>query len=89
MSGKKHSELSASGSERWIACPGSVMLSRLAPQSPESPAATEGTLAHTYLEKWLTDIIKRPNVNWPSLAPLELINNDNMFRALELAIKNV
>lgn len=49
-----HAELSASGSEIWLNCPGSVALARKAPPEKESPYAIEGTKAHTLLEKWAT-----------------------------------
>ena len=35
-------------------CPGSVRLSQLFPEVGSSPAAIEGTEAHSYAEKWLT-----------------------------------
>ena len=47
---KAHAELSASGSERWLNCPGSVKLSRGVPEPPESKYALEGTKAHELLE---------------------------------------
>ena len=46
---KTHAKLSASGSERWLSCPGSVILSDGLPDT-ESDAAKEGTLAHECLE---------------------------------------
>lgn len=49
--GKAHAEFGASGSERWLNCPGSIKLSRKAPEPPESPYAIEGTLAHECLEE--------------------------------------
>lgn len=51
METKAHAELSASGSEIWLNCPGSVSLSRKAPPKPESAYANEGTQAHDLLEK--------------------------------------
>lgn len=47
---KAHAEFSASGSERWLNCPGSIALSRSAPEQRESPYAKEGTDAHACLE---------------------------------------
>ncbi len=47
---RKHSEFSASGAYRWMACPGSVRLSRSAPPSFDSKYALEGTQAHECLE---------------------------------------
>ncbi len=48
MSGvdKGHAALSASQSDRWMACPGSVALIATVPKQPSSPAAEEGTAAH-------------------------------------------
>lgn len=48
----KHAEFSASGSERWLNCAGSIKLSRTVPKPPESVYAAEGTEAHGYLERW-------------------------------------
>jgi len=45
----KHAKLSASGSERWLQCPGSILLSEGLPDV-ESDAAKEGTIAHECLE---------------------------------------
>lgn len=50
---KAHAKLSASGSERWLRCPGSVKLSESVPTPPDSVYAQEGTKAHTLFEKWL------------------------------------
>lgn len=47
---KAHAKLSASGSGRWLSCPGSVALSENAPPQKESEYATEGTDAHACLE---------------------------------------
>lgn len=47
-----HSKLPPSGAERWMTCPGSVVLSEGMPES-ESEYADEGTRAHAYAEKWL------------------------------------
>lgn len=49
-SDKAHATFSASGSERWMNCPGSIALSKDAPTPPESIYAIEGTEAHTCLE---------------------------------------
>lgn len=50
---KKHAKYSASGSERWISCPGSITLSERAPEEVESDYAREGTNAHFCLEMFL------------------------------------
>jgi len=86
---KAHSELSASGSERWIKCAGSVALSRNAPVLPDSSAASEGTLAHEYLEKWIRKILKFKESNWESLAPKGLKENDNMYQSVRLGVEYV
>ena len=49
---KKHSSFSASGSERWLNCPGSVSLCKGLPDI-SSKYAKEGTKAHELLEKEL------------------------------------
>lgn len=40
--------LSPSAAARWIACPGSHYVAQQLPSLPSSPAAEEGTLAHTF-----------------------------------------
>lgn len=40
--------LSPSAAARWIACPGSHYVAQQLPPLPSSPAAEEGTLAHTF-----------------------------------------
>lgn len=57
MSNKKHALFSASGSERWLECPGSVMLSKDIPDKPNK-WSLEGTKAHELLELWLKHHIK-------------------------------
>jgi hypothetical protein len=46
-----HSLLGASGSYRWLACPGSFALSKTAPHRPSSIYAATGTLAHSHIEE--------------------------------------
>jgi len=50
---REHAICSASGAERWLNCPGSIALSKDAPDSPQSPYAAEGTRAHELAEKIL------------------------------------
>lgn len=50
---KKHAELSPSKSSRWIACPGSIAMSREAPPQETSIYAQEGTAQHTVAENCL------------------------------------
>lgn len=45
-----HAVYSASGSERWLNCPGSIKLAEKAPPEIESEYAKEGTRAHACLE---------------------------------------
>lgn len=52
---KKHAKFSASGSERWMNCPGSIALSEKAPPQFESEYAKEGTDAHSCVEAFLKD----------------------------------
>lgn len=47
---KAHAKFSASGSERWLNCPGSIALSENAPPQVDSIYAIEGTNAHECLE---------------------------------------
>lgn len=47
---KIHAELGASVAPRWIACPGSIQLSRGLPEAPSSSYAEEGTQAHAVAE---------------------------------------
>lgn len=50
--GKAHATLSASGSSRWLNCPGSVRM-EAGIERPSSPYAAEGTAAHGLAEKCL------------------------------------
>ena len=50
---ESHAKLSPSAAERWMTCPGSVVLS-FGMSSQSSPYADEGTLAHTIGEALLT-----------------------------------
>lgn len=52
-SSRGHALCSASGSERWLNCPGSVGLSLDIPEEPSSEAAMQGTRCHELAEKIL------------------------------------
>lgn len=52
---KKHAVLSASGSHRWMNCPGSIQLEQRIPQKPSSAAAEWGTRAHDLSEAVLNN----------------------------------
>lgn len=54
---RKHSKLSASGAERWFACPGSVAISEGLPDK-DSVWSLEGTRAHEVLEAILENWIR-------------------------------
>jgi hypothetical protein len=51
---KIHAELGASVASRWMACPGSIRLSREVPRQGSSSFAEEGTRAHALAELCLT-----------------------------------
>lgn len=55
----KHAEFSASGSDRWLNCPGSIRLARVLPRSESSIYALEGTAAHAVGESCLLNGIFR------------------------------
>ena len=64
---EEHSVFGASGSKRWIACPGSIQMEEGQPES-SSEASKEGTLAHECLEFLLknrkkVDTIKKMAIN--------------------------
>lgn len=53
---KTHSKYSASASDRWLSCPGSIYLCSTVPPQPESRYAEEGTRAHECVEEFLNNI---------------------------------
>lgn len=79
---KAHAELSASGSERWLNCPGSIMLSRETPESKSSKYALEGTKAHDLLELWLLWVLKHKT----KLGFMCVGYPPDMIHAVELAV---
>lgn len=48
--GRAHAKLSASGSDRWLSCPGSVDMEKMFPENDSSVYAEEGTFAHELSE---------------------------------------
>ncbi|HUD74475.1 MAG TPA: DUF2800 domain-containing protein, partial [Terracidiphilus sp.] len=52
MPSNSHALLAPSAAERWMTCPGSVVLSDGMPES-QSEYADEGTAAHAFAERWL------------------------------------
>lgn len=73
---KAHSPFSASSSERWLACPGSVELSKDAPPQFESKYAAEGTEAHECVEAFLKTEVREWDVAYDQLVcehPVEMV----------------
>lgn len=77
----KHSKLfSPSASDRWINCPGSVILSENVPRKEETVYSAEGVRAHSFAELYLKSDIP------PSL---EKIKDEEMFDAVTMYYKYV
>lgn len=82
---RRHSDFSASGSERWINCSGSVQLSRKCPKQPDSFHAVEGSVAHYYLEQWIKTYVKTGKLN---LVPKKLyLGYKDMYEAVAKSMK--
>lgn len=76
---RAHSKFSASGSERWFNCPGSVELSEGVPDK-ETEWSKEGTLAHEVLEELMTVAINNGvsrigHAKFPKRIPLEMVHH--------------
>jgi hypothetical protein len=65
---RKHSKFSASGSERWFNCPGSVRLSEGIP-SKDSIWSIEGTKAHEVLETLMNEARRKKAMQVPRVLP--------------------
>ena len=64
----KHSRLGGSVADRWIHCPGSIQfIEQMDLPKTTSPAAEEGTIAHGYAEKCLTDNVNASTLNLDDL----------------------
>lgn len=85
---KKHAKLSASGSERWLNCPGSVSLCETAPPGRESKYANEGTKAHELLEGILKAHINLSNP-YTTIKELRLTNPSEMVDHVANAFKEI
>lgn len=72
-SGRAHSKFSASGSERWFNCPGSVELQEGIPRK-DNAWSLEGTHAHEVLEQLLRDTITSGGLDKYSLVTPVLVN---------------
>lgn len=87
---KAHSSFSASGSERWFECPGSVELSKPLPDK-DSPWSIEGTRAHGVLERIMLSAIDQQatlvgKVFAPPTFPKEMIMHGQMAANVILKI---
>lgn len=87
---KAHSPFSASGAERWFACPGSVELSKPLPDK-DSPWSIEGTRAHGVLERIMVSAIAQEataveKVFAPKTFPKEMILHGQMAANVILKI---
>lgn len=75
----KHSRLNASGSSRWIGCPGSIQAEAAIPlnqQSSSSPAAREGTAAHAVGEFCLREGINAEEMHdWQIGVPIDEVEH--------------
>lgn len=80
----KHAKLSASGSERWILCPGSVAAEEGIPEKP-NPYTEEGTLAHEVAATFLKDEIVINNITSEMLN--NIINYSDYITAIEKDLK--
>lgn len=80
---KAHAELSASGSHRWLNCPGSIEATKDLPEET-SKYAEEGTKAHALLERWIKHLIKSDReFPMPKGYPKDMVN------AVGIAMKEV
>src|SRR5271165_1728081 len=80
---KPHSKYSASGSERWLSCPGSIALCEKAPPSPPSKYAQEGTDAHYCLEQILTGTVETAKLRFRFSSTMV----DDAFEAAQYIIR--
>lgn len=98
MAPKAHADLSASSAHRWMACPGSVNLSRGLPDR-SSDYAREGTAAHALLERslnkrlpaitWLDSVIPVPyEENGETITDYVMVTEE-MCEAVQVAIDQV
>ncbi len=82
---KAHAKLSASGSDKWLNCPGSVAAESVIPNTT-SPYADEGTLAHEIAdrclkrkcdaEKYFGKSLKELKIKLPSFKETETISRN-------------
>ena len=77
-----HSKLPPSGAERWMTCPGSVVLSEGMP-GDDSEYAGEGTRAHAFAERWLLLHLAQHGAKPSPSTPEEV----EMFRHIKIYIE--
>jgi hypothetical protein len=80
---RKHSDFSASGSERWLNCSASVGLSRKVPKSPDNHWSVAGSVGHYYLEVWLKALIETGSIK---LMPKSLKLAPRVYDAVREAV---
>lgn len=80
--------LSPSTAHRWCACPGSQFIVSQLPRLPSTPAAEEGTLAHTFAAWMLANTLRELNgaepINGMPPAPEEALATDEMLSAAQI-----
>lgn len=80
--------LSPSAAHRWCACPGSQFIVSQLPRLPSTPAAEEGTLAHTVAAWMLANTLRELNgaepINGMPPAPEEALATDEMLSAAQI-----
>ncbi|TAL99558.1 MAG: DUF2800 domain-containing protein [Paraburkholderia sp.] len=85
----QHSTLSFSGRERWAACPGSVGMS-VGMSDESSPAAAEGTAAHSVAEFYMRQRFNLPGAmpgEAPDVSPVMGLNRFENLTGDELAVE--
>ena len=83
---KTHSVYSASGSERWLNCPGSIREIAKAPIPEDSEAGMEGTKAHLLLELWLRHLQTKLG---SFIFPKQFAEESEMKKNVGFAIKEI
>lgn len=86
-----HSPIGASSCERWWNCPGSVELSKQAPEQPSSYYASQGTAAHTLCEELLTLPVEKQSDIGDTIEAdgREFTVDDEMMEAAELYVETI
>jgi hypothetical protein len=82
----KHAIFAPSSAERWLSCPGSVVMERGLPDE-ESEYAIEGTAAHEYAALWLSTRLP-PILPWKATNGFEFRNDEHEFGAVIDAIRD-